>query len=114
MFIERDNSSRIPRRKKPIPMYKDNQNENMMRKAPSKNSTKDRFPVIPQTLKNHYRDPRSLSDHQNLPKKQATNFDVRDCSSGKRVCTHLVEGENAYIRDCQEKTRIYVSKTQLG
>jgi hypothetical protein len=67
LCIERDNSRRIPRKKTPIPMYKDNQNENMMRKTPPKNSTKDKFLVIPQTLNSHYRDPRRLNNPQNLP-----------------------------------------------
>jgi hypothetical protein len=28
----------------------------------------------------------------------------------KCVCTHLAEGQHAYVRDCQEKTHVYVSK----
>jgi hypothetical protein len=44
----------------------------MMRKAPPKNSTKERFPVIPQTLNNHNRDPRRLNNHQNPPNNHKT------------------------------------------
>jgi hypothetical protein len=53
-------------------MYKDNQNEKMMRKTLPRNSTKDRFPVISQALKRHYRDPRSLNKHQIPPKNHQT------------------------------------------
>jgi hypothetical protein len=72
LCIDRDNPSRISRRKTPNPRCKDNQNENMMRKALPKNSTKDRFLVIPQTLNSHYRDPRRLNNHQNLPSNHQT------------------------------------------
>jgi hypothetical protein len=72
LCIERDNPSRISRRKTLSPRCKDNQNENMMRKTPPKNSTKDKFPVIPQTLNNHYRDLRRLINHQNLPNNHET------------------------------------------
>jgi hypothetical protein len=47
LCVERDNSRRIPKRETPNPMYKDNQNEKVIRKTPPKNSTPDRFPVIP-------------------------------------------------------------------
>jgi hypothetical protein len=53
-------------------MYKDNQNEKMMRKTPPRNSTKDRFPVIPQALNRHYRDPRRLNKHQIPPNNHQT------------------------------------------
>jgi hypothetical protein len=53
-------------------MYKDNQNENMMRKTPPRNSTKDRFPVTQQTLKRHYRDPRRIKKHQIPPNNHQT------------------------------------------
>jgi hypothetical protein len=72
LCIDRDNSSRISMSKIPSPRYKENQNEKMMRKAPPKNSTKDRFLVIPQTLNSHYIDPRSLNNHQNLPSNHQT------------------------------------------
>ena len=62
LCIERDNSSRIPSRTTPNPMYKDNQNENMMINTSPRNSTKDMFPAIPQTLNSHYRDPRRLNN----------------------------------------------------
>ena len=72
LCIDRDNPSRISRSKTPIPMYKDNQNEKVMIKNPPKNSTKYRFPVIPQALNRHYRDPRRLNKHQNLPNNHQT------------------------------------------
>jgi hypothetical protein len=53
-------------------MYKDNQNEKMMRKAPPKNSTKDNFPAIPHTLNSDYRDPTRLNNHQNPPNNHQT------------------------------------------
>jgi hypothetical protein len=53
-------------------MYKDNQNENMMRMNPPRNSTKDKFLVIPQTLNSHYRDPGRLNNQQNPPKNHET------------------------------------------
>jgi hypothetical protein len=71
--IDRDNPSRISRRKTLSPIYKDNQHEKMMRKAPPKNSTKDRFLVIAQTLNSHYRDPRRLNNHQNLSSNHQTH-----------------------------------------
>jgi len=77
LCIERDNSSRIPRRKTCSPMYKDNQNEKMMRKTLPKNSTKDRFPVIPQTLNSHYRDPRRLNNLQNPPNNHQTQKTIK-------------------------------------
>jgi hypothetical protein len=72
LCIERDNSSRIPSNKTPIPMYKDNQNENMMRKTPPRNSNKDRFLVIPQALNRHYKDPRRINKHQIPPNNHQT------------------------------------------
>jgi hypothetical protein len=72
LCIDRDNLSRISRSKTPSPMYNENQNEKKMRKAPPKNSTKDRFFVIPQTLNSHYRDPRRLNNHQSLPNNHQT------------------------------------------
>jgi hypothetical protein len=65
LCIDRDDPSKISRRKTPKPRCKENQDEKMMRKAPPKNSTKDKFLVIPETL-NRYRDPRRLKNHQNL------------------------------------------------
>ena len=53
-------------------MYKDNQNEKMTRKALPKNSTKDEFPAIPQTLNSHYKDLRRLNNHQNPPNNHQT------------------------------------------
>jgi hypothetical protein len=53
-------------------MYKDNQNEKVMRKTLPKNSTPDRFPVIPETLNRHYRDLRRLNKHQIPPNKHQT------------------------------------------
>jgi hypothetical protein len=47
------------------------------------------------------------------PRKQAKKDDVRDCSKKQSICTQLAEGHHAYIRDCQEKNRVYVSKTML-
>jgi hypothetical protein len=47
-------------------------NEKDDEKGTAKNSTKDRFPVIPQTLNNHHRDPRILNNHQNLPSNHQT------------------------------------------
>jgi hypothetical protein len=119
LCIERDNSSRIPRSKTPNPMYKDNQNEKVMRKTPPKNSTPDRFPVIPQALNSHYRDPRRLNKHQIPPNNHQTQQtskegDVRDCSRKQSVCTQLAEGQPTYIRDCQAKNHVYVSKTKPG
>jgi hypothetical protein len=67
MCIERDNSRRIPRIRTPIPMCKDNENEKVMRKTLPKNSTPNRFLVIPQALNMHYRDLRRLNKHQIPP-----------------------------------------------
>jgi hypothetical protein len=72
LCIDRDNPSRISRIKTPNPRCKDNQNEKRMKKEAPKNSTKDRFLVIPKTLNSHYRDPRRLSNHQNLPRNHQT------------------------------------------
>jgi hypothetical protein len=41
---------------------------------------------------------------------QEKKGDVHECSRENHVCTHLVEGQHAYVRDCQEKTHVYVSK----
>jgi hypothetical protein len=78
LCIERDNSSRITNNKTLIPMYKDNQNENMMRKTLPKNSTKDRFLVIPQELNSHYRDPRRLGKHQIPPNNHQTQQTIKE------------------------------------
>ena len=78
LCIERDNSGRIPRNKTPNPMYKDDQNEKVMRKTPPKNSTPDRFPVIPQALDNHYRDPRRLNKHQIPPRNHQTQLTSKE------------------------------------
>jgi hypothetical protein len=110
LCIDRDNSSSISRRKTPWPMYKDTQNKNMTRKALPKNSTKDKYLVISQTLNSHYRDPRRLRNHQNLPNNQATKVDVCDCSRENHVSMHVAEGQHMYVRDCQEKTHVYVSR----
>jgi hypothetical protein len=72
LCIERDNSSKIPRSETPNPMYKDNQNEKVMRNTPPKNLTPNKFPVIPQTLNSHYRDPRRLRKHQIPPNNHQT------------------------------------------
>jgi hypothetical protein len=82
----------------------------MMRKAPPKNSTKERFLVIPQTLNSHNRDLRRLSNHQNLPSNQVTKGDVCKFSGEKCVYMLLAEGHHVYVRDCQEKNRVYVLK----
>jgi hypothetical protein len=115
LCIDRDNSSRISRRKIPSPRCKDNQNEKMTRKALPKNSTKDRFPIIPQTLNSHYRDPRRLNNHQNLPNNKATKVDVHNFSREMCICMQLVEGQHTYVRDCQAKTCVYMceNKTRL-
>jgi hypothetical protein len=113
LCIDRDNSSRRSRRKTPSPMYKDNQKEKMMRKASPKNSTKDRFPVIPPTLNSHYRDPIRLNNHQNLPSNhqtQQSRNNVHACSREKHICTQLAEGQHAYVCDYQAKNCVYVSK----
>ena len=72
LCIETYNSSRIPSSKTPNPMCKDNQNEKVMRKNPPKNSTKDRFYVIPQALNRHYRDLKRLNKHQIPPNNHQT------------------------------------------
>ena len=59
--------------KTPNPICNDNQMKMMMRKAPPKNSTKERFPIIPQKLNSHNRDPRRLNNHQNLPNNHQTH-----------------------------------------
>jgi hypothetical protein len=63
LCINRDNPSRISRIKTLIPKCKNNQNEKMMRKARPKNSAKDKFPIIPQTVRSDHRDPRRLNNH---------------------------------------------------
>ena len=82
----------------------------MMRKGLPKNSTKERFPVIPHTLNSHNKDPRRLNNHQNLPSNQATKVDVHNCSREMCVCTQLAEGQQTYVHYCQAKTHVYVSK----
>jgi hypothetical protein len=42
-------------------------NEKMMRKTPPINSTKDRFPVIPQALNRHYRDQEGSTNIKSHP-----------------------------------------------
>ena len=86
----------------------------MMRKAPTKNSTKERLHVIPQTLNSHNRDPRRLNNHQNPPRNKETKGDVRDCLGEKCVYTHLAEGQHAYVHDYREKNPHICVKTQLG
>jgi hypothetical protein len=49
----------------------------MMIKAPPKNSTKERFPIILQALNSHNRDPRRLNNHQNLPDKHQTQKPIK-------------------------------------
>jgi hypothetical protein len=44
------------------------------------------------------------------PSNQATKGDVHDCSREKHIYTLLAEGQHTYVRDCQEKTHVYVSK----
>jgi hypothetical protein len=44
----------------------------IMRKVPPKNSNKERFPIIPQTLKSHKKYPRRLNNPQNLPSHHQT------------------------------------------
>jgi hypothetical protein len=44
------------------------------------------------------------------PINQATKGDVRDYLGEKSVYTLLVEGQHAYVHDCQAKTDVYVSK----
>jgi hypothetical protein len=82
----------------------------MMGKAPPKNSTKERFIVVPRTLNSHNKDPRRVNNHQNIPSNQEAKSDVCDCSREKCVYTLLTEGKHAYVRNCQGKTRVYVSK----
>ena len=72
LCIERDNSRRISKSKTPSPMYKENKNEKVTTKTPPKNSTKERFHVIPQALNSHYRDPRRLKKHQIPPNNHQT------------------------------------------
>ena len=45
----------------------------VMIKAPPKNSTKERFPITLQVLNSDERDPRRLSNHQDLPSKHQTH-----------------------------------------
>ena len=44
------------------------------------------------------------------PSNQATKGDVRDCLGEKRVYMPLGEWQHMYVHNCQETTRIYVSK----
>jgi hypothetical protein len=75
-------------------------NEKDDEKGTSKILIKGRFLIIPQTLNSHYRDPRRLSNHQNLPSNQAEKDNVHDCSGERRVYTPLAEGHHAYVHDC--------------
>jgi hypothetical protein len=104
LCIERDNSSRIPRRKTPSPMYKDNQNEKVMRKTPPKNSTPDRF----------------LSSHRHLTVTTETQEDSANIKSHqqppnpvnkqRRLMYVIVQGNIAYVRRLQrDNPCIYVT-----
>jgi hypothetical protein len=44
------------------------------------------------------------------PSNQETKGDVRDCPREKHIYTPLEGGQHAYVRDCQEKTCVYVLK----
>ena len=46
--------------------------------------------------------------------KQEKEADVRNYSMKQHVCTQILEGQHAYICDCQAKTYVYVSKIKLG
>jgi hypothetical protein len=72
LCIEKDKSSRITSSKTPNPMHKDNQIEKVTRKTPPKNSTPDKFLVIPQELNRHYKDPSRLKKHQIPPNNHET------------------------------------------
>jgi hypothetical protein len=115
LCIDRDNPSRISRRKTPSSRCRDNQNEKMMRKELPKNSTKDMFHVIHLHLTvtiETQEDSTIIKTYPETtkPSKQETKVDVCDCSRENGVCTQLAEGQHAYVREYQAKTHVYVSK----
>jgi hypothetical protein len=95
-------------------MYKDNQNEKVMRKTLPKNSTPDRFLVIPQTLNSHYRDPRRLNKHQIPPSNHQTQktrkeVDVCDCfKETEHMYAQLAEGQPTYICQLSSKNQTHI------
>jgi hypothetical protein len=103
LCIERDKSSKIPRRKTTGPMYNDNQNEKVMRNTPPKNSTQDRFLVIPQTLNSHYRDLRRLNKHQISPNNHQTQQTKKE-----DWCTRLFKETKHMYTTCRGTSHVYM------
>jgi hypothetical protein len=101
LYVNRDNSSRMSRSKTPSPSCKDNKMKKMMRKAPPKNSTKERFLVIPHTLNSHNRGPRRLKNHLNLPSNHQTQ-QLRKIGR----CTQLFKGKACIYTSCKRTTHI--------
>jgi DNA-binding NarL/FixJ family response regulator len=88
----------------------------MMRKAPPKNSTKERFPVIPQTLNSYNKRPKK-TQQSSKPTQQPS----KPTTKQQRVMYATVQGKSTYIRllqkdntcmyeTVQEKAHVYVSK----
>ena len=102
LCIETNNSRRIPSNKTPNPMCKGNQNENIVINTPPINLTKDRFPVIPQTINIHYGDPRRLNNHPNPPNKHQT-----EKTRQRGWCTRLFKETDHMYAACRRTTHIY-------
>jgi hypothetical protein len=80
----------------------------IMRKAPPKNSTKERFLSFHRHLTVITETQEDLATNKTYPtiikpSNQEKKGDARDCSREKCVYTPLAEGQHVYVRDCQEK-----------